>query len=184
MDNEDGAKYISKKSDSIKNMFRSISGYYDFLNRLLSLGIDRSWRNKAAITLKDLEDKSLLDLACGTADLAIAIAEVHQSVKIVGIDFVDEMISIGKKKIEKLKLTDQIKLEVGDALNLKYDDDTFDAVTIGFGVRNFADLERGLGEIVRVTKPGGQILILEFSQPENKILKALYNFYFTKILPL
>ncbi len=172
------------KAGAVRNMFDTIAGSYDFLNHFLSVGIDIIWRKRAVEKLGDLADKKILDLACGTCDLAIAIAEKSPDVKVVGADFSKEMIEIGRRKIVKKGLSKQIEAGEGDALNLRFDDESFDAVTCAFGVRNFADLDRGLSEMSRILKPGGKMIILEFTKPDNFIFSYLYKIYFTKILPL
>ncbi len=165
-------------------MFSSIAGWYDFLNHLLSLGLDISWRKKTAACFDDLEGKHILDLACGTGDLAITIATAGGgSTRVTGGDFSRKMIDVGVAKVRKLGLSDQVDLVFADALNLQYGDAVFDGVTCAFGVRNFADLDRGLEEMSRVLAPGGRMVILEFTTPSNRLFAALYRFYFTRVLP-
>ena len=172
------------KKSQVSRMFNRIAPYYDFLNRLLSLGIDRSWRRKAIRQLEGQEVKMVLDVATGTADLALEVAKQLQPEKIIGIDISAEMLEIGRGKIRKKNLHPLIELQEGDSENLPFADNTFDAVTVAFGVRNFENLEKGLQEIRRVLKPEGQLVILEFSRPHSFPFKQLFNFYFKNILPL
>ena len=164
-------------------MFDNIAPWYDFLNHFLSLGIDISWRKKAIRRLKASQPKTILDMATGTADLAIEAARQLSPEKIIGIDISKEMLEVGRKKLAKKGLSDKIELQFGDSENIGFPDNTFDAVTVAFGVRNFENLEKGLAEIWRVTKPGGKLIVLEFSKPKVFPFKQLYNFYFRNILP-
>lgn len=175
---EDGAK---KKQ--VAKMFDNIAWKYDFLNRFLSLGIDRIWRKKAINVLKESEPGLVLDVATGTADVAIEVGRNLPEAKIIGVDISTEMLHIGQKKISKMKMADQISLAYGDSEDLGYEDNYFDAVTVAFGVRNFENLEKGLAEIHRVVKKGGKVVILEFSKPRVFPLKQLFNLYFRYILP-
>ncbi len=168
----------------IAAMFDRISPKYDALNHLLSLNIDKVWRKKTAKTVTKLQPTSILDLATGTADLAIAMAKRNPQAQIVGMDISEKMLEIGKEKITKIGLENQIELRAGDAAALPFEDGTFDAVTVAFGVRNFEDLDKGLSEIHRVLKPYGQAVILEFSMPERFPVKQLYHFYFRHLLPM
>ena len=163
-------------------MFNNIAWRYDFLNHFLSFGTDRIWRRKAINLLKKSQPKIILDIATGTADLALAAMKLNPD-KIYGVDISTDMLSSGREKIQKKNLSEKIELLEGDSEALIFEDNKFDAVTVAFGVRNFQNLEVGLKEIYRVTKPGGTALILEFSQPQNKIIKALYQFYSSKITP-
>lgn len=172
------------KAKSVEAMFSSIARRYDFLNHFLSLGLDITWRKKATACFSDLHGKKILDVACGTGDLAITLAKAgDETTEISAGDFSLEMIEIGKSKIEKTGLGHRVTIEFSDALNLACHDNSFDGVTCAFGVRNFADLDRGLSEMTRVLKPGGRMVILEFTQPSNPVFGALYKFYFTRILP-
>ena len=164
-------------------MFDNISGRYDFLNHFLSLGIDRLWRKKAIRLLRDLKPMTMLDVATGTGDFAIEALRL-QPQKIVGVDISEGMLEVGRKKLKQRKLDSVIELQLGDSENLPFQDNFFDAVIVAFGVRNFENLERGLGEMLRVVKPGGKVVILEFSRPSKFPMKQLYNVYFTTILPL
>ena len=167
----------------IATMFDRISSKYDALNHLLSLNIDKVWRRKAAKEVAKHQPATILDLATGTADLAIALAKRNSQAHIVGMDISEKMLEIGKKKVAKQKMDPQIELRVGDAAYLPFVDNTFDTVTVAFGVRNFEDLDKGLSEIHRVLKPNGQAVILEFSMPERFPVKQLYRFYFKRLLP-
>lgn len=163
-------------------MFNNISHRYDFLNHFLSLGIDRMWRATAIRLLKPLKPKQILDVATGTGDFAIQAMRLNPE-KITGIDISEGMLKVGRKKIERLKLSDRIQLLSGDSENMQFPDSSFDAVTVGFGVRNFENLEKGLAEILRVLKPGAMLIVLEFSRPRKFPMRQLYNFYFKNILP-
>ena len=171
------------KKNQIAKMFDNIAHRYDFLNRFLSLGIDVYWRKRALRKIEQRPVAQLLDVATGTADVAIAAARTIKPGKITGIDISREMLAYGQKKIENLNLEEVISLEQGDAENLPYADNTFDAITVAFGVRNFENLEKGLAEMLRVLKSGGKIVILEFSRPQMFPFKQLFNFYFKNILP-
>ncbi|MEX1239429.1 MAG: ubiquinone/menaquinone biosynthesis methyltransferase, partial [Cyclobacteriaceae bacterium] len=172
----------SGKKEQVAKMFNNISRRYDFLNHFLSLGIDRVWRMTAVRLLRPLSPQFILDVATGTGDFAIQALTLHPQ-KITGIDISEGMLAIGRKKIEKSRLSDKIELLAGDSENLQFSDNSFDAVTVGFGVRNFEDLEKGLGEIRRVLKPGAMLVVLEFSRPRKFPMRQLYNFYFKNILP-
>ena len=164
-------------------MFDRISPKYDMLNHLLSLNIDKVWRRKTAKTVAQFSPKTILDLATGTADLAIQLAKHNPQTHITGMDISEKMLEIGKAKITKQGLENQIELHLGDAAALPFEDNSFDAVTVAFGVRNFEHLEQGLSEIRRVLKPNRQVVILEFSLPEKFPIKQSYHLYFKHILP-
>ncbi len=170
------------KKQQVKLMFNNIAHRYDFLNHFLSAGIDYSWRRKAINILGKNHPKTILDVATGTGDLAIAALKIKPE-KVIGIDIAADMVEVGLQKIKKKKLQDIIHLETGDSENLKFPHESFDAVMVAFGVRNFEDLQKGLSEMHRVLKPSGQVLILEFSQPSKFPVKQFYNFYFRFILP-
>lgn len=163
-------------------MFNSISGRYDFLNHLLSLGIDKSWRKKAIRILAAARPKRVLDVATGTADFALQAISLNPE-KIIGVDISEGMLDVGRKKIAQRGLSNTIELMLGDSENLPFPDNNFDAVTVGFGVRNFENLKKGLMEINRVMKPGAMLVVLEFSRPATFPFKQVYNFYFKFILP-
>lgn len=171
------------KKQQVSTMFDRIAPYYDFLNRLLSLGIDTIWRKKAINLLKADQPQKILDVATGTADVAIEAANSLSPEKIVGVDISVEMLEVGRKKIQRKGLQEIIRLEEGDSENLPFPDNTFDALTVAFGVRNFENLEQGLREMQRVLKPGGKVVILEFSKPTVFPFRQLYHFYFKNILP-
>lgn len=173
---------LSKKSQ-VEEMFDSISPRYDLLNHLLSANIDRIWRKKAIQLLSSYKPKTLLDVATGTADFAIAATQL-QPEKIVGIDLSEGMLKIGRQKIKKIGLEHLVELQKADSEALPFDDESFDAAIVGFGVRNFENLNKGIEEIYRVLKPGGVFIVLEFSRPRGRFFGGLYFFYFTKILPL
>jgi len=166
----------------IRQMFNKVSGRYDFLNHFLSAGIDYNWRKKTINRLGKIKPQYILDVATGTGDLAIAACRLNPK-EIIGIDISEGMVEVGIEKVKKKGLDRLIKLEVGDSEDIQYDTDYFDAVTVAFGVRNFETLEKGLGEMLRVIRPGGLALILEFSQPQGFLIKQFYAFYFKYILP-
>ncbi len=172
----------SKKAQ-VTEMFDNIAPKYDLLNRFLSLGIDTIWRKKAINLLNAEDHKVILDVATGTADVAIEINKQLSPKSIIGMDISSQMVSYGNKKLKKKALDDIIKLEVGDSEQMRYDDNHFDAVTVAFGVRNFGDLNKGLAEMHRVLRPGGKTVILEFSRPRIFPFKQLFNFYFKHVLP-
>jgi demethylmenaquinone methyltransferase / 2-methoxy-6-polyprenyl-1,4-benzoquinol methylase len=163
-------------------MFDSISKRYDFLNHFLSLGIDKAWRRKAIAKLKPQQPKMILDMATGTADLAMEALSLNPD-KIIGVDLSEGMLSMGRSKIKHAGKNNVIELLKGDSEKILFDDQSFDACTVGFGVRNFENLDKGLSEIYRVLKPGAQIVVLEFSKPTVFPVKQVYNLYFNTILP-
>ena len=173
---------LSKKLQ-VAGMFNDIAFRYDFLNRFLSAGIDVRWRKKAIKQLAGIKPKTILDVATGTADVAIMASGILQPDKITGIDISDGMLDIGRKKIQKLGLQNTIELLNGDCETINFNDNSFEAVTVAFGVRNFENLEKGLLEIKRVLKPGGKLVVLEFSKPKMAIVKSMYNFYMKFICP-
>lgn len=170
------------KKEQVATMFNNISHKYDFLNHFLSLGIDILWRKKAVRMLAPHQPKKILDIATGTADFAIEALKLNPE-EIIGIDISEGMLNVGKEKIKKKGVDNIISLELGDSENLRFEDAYFDAYTVAFGVRNFENLEKGLTEMLRVLKPNGTGVILEFSKPRKFPIKQLYNFYFNKILP-
>lgn len=167
----------------IATMFDRISPSYDQLNHLLSLNIDKVWRQKTAKEVAKSHPETILDLATGTADLAIALAKSNPQSHIVGMDISEKMLEIGKEKVKQHGLESQIELHLGDAASLPFGGNSFDAVTVGFGVRNFENRKQGLSEIHRVLKPNGCAVILEFSMPEMFPMKQLYRLYFKHFLP-
>jgi demethylmenaquinone methyltransferase/2-methoxy-6-polyprenyl-1,4-benzoquinol methylase len=173
----------SKKA-VVESMFNSIAWRYDFLNHFLSFGIDYLWRRKAVRIISTYKKNPLiLDVATGTADLAIASLKIDP-LKVTGVDISEKMLEAGQKKITKRGLTDKIELLKGDSEELAFRDNIFDVAMVAFGVRNFSDPLKGLSEMCRVTKPGGLIMVLEFSRPSAFALRHLYNFYFHNILPV
>jgi demethylmenaquinone methyltransferase/2-methoxy-6-polyprenyl-1,4-benzoquinol methylase len=172
------------KKAEVERMFDKIAPKYDLLNRVLSLGIDVSWRKKALGYLKSAQPQEILDVATGTADVAILAAKMLNSSKIIGIDIANVMLDLGREKIRNWKLENVISLETGDSENLRFAQNSFDAVTVAFGVRNFENLEKGLAEMLRVLRPGGRAVILEFSRPHIFPFKQIYNSYFKYVLPL
>lgn len=173
---------IDKNKNKISAMFNNIAPKYDFLNHLLSLGIDKNWRKKIRKNLNKSQYNNILDIATGTGDLAIELAKLKVNY-IVGMDIAEKMIEKAKKKVLKKGLDNKIVLTKGDSLNIDFNDNTFDAITCSFGVRNFQNLNKGLAEMFRVLKKNGQLIILEFSEPDIKFIDFFYKFYFFKILP-
>jgi demethylmenaquinone methyltransferase/2-methoxy-6-polyprenyl-1,4-benzoquinol methylase len=183
MQNQTGDKLIADRKASVGAMFDSIAWRYDFLNHLLSFGIDRFWRKKAVnIIGKTHRPATILDIATGTGDLAIASLRLNP-VKITGIDISDKMLEIGRNKIEKIGFTEKIELIKGDSENIPFDENCFDVAMVAFGVRNFSDPLKGLSEIRRVIRHKGLIMILEFSKPVSFPFRQIYGFYFHNILP-
>lgn len=171
------------KKNQVEEMFDSISPRYDLLNHLLSANIDKLWRRNTINKLKLFKPNLILDIATGTADFAVAATKI-KGTKLVGVDISEGMLKVGRKKIEKKKLTESIELIKADSEDLPFANDKFDAAIVGFGVRNFENLKKGLTEIKRVLKPGAVFYILEFSKPAKSPYKQIYQFYFTRILPL
>ena len=171
------------KKEQVAQMFDTISGNYDGLNRVISFGIDIKWRKKVLQLVSDKNPKTVLDIATGTGDLAILMTETSAE-RIVGLDISAGMLDVGRKKIEAKKLSNKIEMILADSENMPFENDTFDAITVAFGVRNFETLEKGLAEILRVLKPNGIFVILETSVPEKTPYKQGYTFYSKNILPL
>lgn len=171
------------KKQQIEEMFDKIAFRYDFLNRLLSLGIDRSWRKKALSYLAPIKPQHLLDVATGTADVAIMAARRLKPARITGVDLSEKMLEIGRKKLNQLSLDVPIELIKADSERLPFEDKRFDAISVAFGVRNFEHLDLGLQEMLRVLKPGGRLVILEFSRPTAFPIKQLFEAYFRYITP-
>jgi demethylmenaquinone methyltransferase/2-methoxy-6-polyprenyl-1,4-benzoquinol methylase len=168
----------------IQTMFSTIAHRYDLLNRLLSLGIDRWWRKVAVDQLPKVENARFLDVATGTCDIALEIIKRHPpDTKVVGLDFSEKMLELGKKKIKAAGCQDRIELHLGDVTSLPFEDNTFDASIIAFGIRNVQDYKKGIAEMGRVVKSGGKVVILEFTTVQNRFFKAPYRFYITKVLP-
>ena len=177
-----GDKERSKK-DQVADMFNQIAGRYDFLNRFLSGGIDIYWRKKAIAELQSLKPRIVLDVATGTADVAIMTMKYLTPEKIIGIDISIGMLALGREKIAKAMLNKQIELLEGDSETINFPDNSFDAVTVAFGVRNFEHLSLGLKEMLRVLKPGGKLVVLEFSRPKQSGFKGLYKLYMKLVAP-
>ena len=171
------------KKEEVAQMFNNISANYDFLNHFLSLGIDHLWRKRAVKQLQKQQPKVLLDIATGTGDFAIACLKLKPE-KIIGMDISSGMLEVGKLKMKKRAFDNIIDMQLGDSENMPFADHTFDAITVGFGVRNYENLEKGLGEMLRVLKPGGQAVILEFSKPKAFQIKQLFGFYSKVLIPL
>ncbi|TRX42358.1 bifunctional demethylmenaquinone methyltransferase/2-methoxy-6-polyprenyl-1,4-benzoquinol methylase UbiE [Flavobacterium restrictum] len=171
------------KKEQVAQMFDTISGNYDSLNRVISFGIDIKWRKKVVAIIAKSNPKILLDIATGTGDLAILMAQTNAE-KIIGLDISAGMLEVGVQKIAAKKLSNRIEMLLGDSENMPFADNYFDAITVAFGVRNFETLEKGLAEILRVLKPNGVFVILETSVPEKFPYKQGYHFYSKNILPL
>ena len=172
----------SGKKEQVAKMFDNISKRYDFLNHVLSLGIDNLWRRKAINTLRKDQPKLILDIATGTGDFAIASLKLNPD-KVIGVDISEGMLEVGKKKMLNKRLSEKIEMLLGDSESLEFEENKFDAVIVAFGVRNFEHLEDGLTDMFRVLRKGGKVVILEFSRPRVFPFKQLYNFYFNWILP-
>jgi len=170
-----------EKGRSVRAMFDAIAPRYDLLNGVLSLGVDRGWRRAAVRAALAKGPREILDVATGTADLALALAAARPDARVIGVDFAEEMLSVGRAKADRRGL--HIRLETGDGMALPYQDAAFDVVTIAFGLRNFADVDVGLAEFRRVLKPGGRLVVLEFPPPPRGPLGAAFRLYFTRVLP-
>jgi demethylmenaquinone methyltransferase/2-methoxy-6-polyprenyl-1,4-benzoquinol methylase len=170
------------KKEEVAQMFNNISARYDFLNHFLSLGIDHIWRRKAVNKLREIQPKRILDLATGTGDFAIALLKLNPT-QIIGMDISSGMLDVGKNKMKAKNVSHIIDMQLGDSENMPFEDDYFDAVTVGFGVRNYENLEKGLTEMLRVTRSGGKIVILEFSKPKRFPIKQAFGFYSRFIIP-
>jgi len=170
------------KKDQVAEMFDNIAPRYDFLNHFLSFGIDKIWRRKAIRLLMKHSPSNILDVATGTGDFAIESLKTGAQ-KVIGVDISEEMLVVGRSKIKALGVDHRIVLQKGDSEELEFSDDSFDAVTIAFGVRNFENLSKGIDELFRVLKPGAIICVLEFSKPKNFPIKQMFSFYSFYILP-
>ncbi|SHF42920.1 bifunctional demethylmenaquinone methyltransferase/2-methoxy-6-polyprenyl-1,4-benzoquinol methylase UbiE [Dysgonomonas macrotermitis] len=171
------------KGVQVERMFDSIAENYDTLNHTLSMGIDRGWRKKSLLALKDLNPQNILDIATGTGDLAIQAYDILRPQHITGIDISEGMMDVGRKKVDKLGLSGHISFEKQDCMALDIPDNTFDAAVVGFGVRNFEDLDKGMKEILRVLKPGGRLMILELTTPKSFPMKQGYWIYSRLFIP-
>lgn len=174
---------LRPKSEQVEEMFDSIAPAYDLMNRAMTFGIDRLWRAKAVRMLRALPHASILDVATGTADLAIQMARTLAPCRITGIDLSEQMVAVGHRKVEHAGLSETISLTTGDCLSLPMDDNTFDCVTVAYGVRNFEHLDRGYREMARVLRPGGTVCVIELSTPTSLIVKPLYRLYTHFIIP-
>jgi len=170
------------KKEEVAQMFNNISARYDFLNHFLSLGIDHIWRRKAVNKLREIQPTRILDLATGTGDFAIALLKLNPT-QIIGMDISSGMLDVGKNKMKAKNVSHIIDMQLGDSENMPFEDGYFDAVTVGFGVRNYEHLEKGLTEMLRVTRSGGKIVILEFSKPKRFPIKQAFGFYSRFIIP-
>jgi demethylmenaquinone methyltransferase/2-methoxy-6-polyprenyl-1,4-benzoquinol methylase len=170
------------KKQQVEEMFDNIAYRYDFLNHLLSLGIDILWRKKAVKFIGTIQPKKILDVASGTGDFAFEALSLHPN-KIIGFDLSEGMIKFGREKAEKMHVAGQVEFVKGDSEKMPFADNSFDAITVGFGIRNFENLEAGLKEMLRVTRSGGKIAILEASMPKNAIIHSFFSLYFGKVVP-
>lgn len=171
------------KKEQVRAMFDSIAPRYDLLNHTLSMNVDRLWRRRVVRLVRRCRPRRILDVATGTGDLALALAHGIRDVRVLGVDISERMLDAARTKVAARGLDDRILLEAGDAEHLAVADASVDAATVAFGVRNFGDIEAGLRELARVLKPGGTVVILEFSRPRNRLFRALYEFYTYRILP-
>lgn len=171
------------KKEEVREMFDNIAPKYDLLNHTLSMSIDRVWRRRVVGEVRRAKSGRILDVATGTGDLAIAMARRIRDVQVLGVDLSEQMLAVARRKIEARGLDGRIVLDRGDAERLAVADASVDVATVAFGVRNFGDLGAGLRELARTIKPGGKVVILEFSRPRNRVFRALYEFYSYKILP-
>ena len=171
------------KKEQVASMFNNISKTYDMLNRIMTMGIDTIWRKKAIRLLQPIQPQLILDVATGTGDFALESIRILQPQKIIGVDISAGMLEVAREKIKKRGLQEQFEVQLGDSEKLPFENDTFDAVTVAFGVRNFENLEQGLADIRRVLKPGGKAVILELSNPTAFPIKQLYHFHFHTLTP-
>lgn len=172
----------ASKKEEVAEMFDNISKRYDFLNHFLSLGIDKLWRRRAVRQLKDLRPKRILDLATGTGDFAIAALKLNPD-EVVGVDISQGMLDMGIQKMKKRGHDKIVKMQLADSEKLPFEDASFDALTVGFGVRNYENLEKGLSDMLRILRPGGKAVILEFSKPKKFPIKQVFGFYSKRVIP-
>ena len=173
-----------KKSEQVEQMFDNIAHAYDKLNHTLSMGIDRSWRRKAINWLRPFRPQRIMDVATGTGDFAILACKELQPEQLIGTDISEGMMNVGREKVKKAGLSDKISFAKEDCTSLSFDDNTFDAITVAFGIRNFDNLDKGLSEMCRVLIPGGQLVILELTTPESFPMKQLFAIYSKFVIPL
>ncbi len=171
-----------EEKQHIGQLFDRIAGTYDGLNHGLSLNIDKRWRRKTVQQM--VPAQHVLDVAIGTADLTIEMLRRGKAQRVTGLDLSKQMMEVGRRKVERLRVTGKVEFVYGNAQHMPFDNASFDAVTCAYGCRNFQNLDEGLQEMFRVLKPGGQVIILEFSYPSNALVRALYDIYFTHVLPL
>ncbi len=172
------------KKEQVRTMFDNVAGRYDFLNRLLSMGVDISWRKRLIKEMKQYQPAHIMDMATGTADLAVMAAKSFPEARITGIDLSPNMVSLAKEKVDRAGLNDRVEIRVGDSEQIQSEADFFDGAMVAFGVRNFEDLEKGLQEMHRVLRPGQPLMILEFSKPTIFPVKQVFNLYFRLVLPI
>jgi demethylmenaquinone methyltransferase/2-methoxy-6-polyprenyl-1,4-benzoquinol methylase len=170
------------KKEEVAEMFNNISKRYDFLNHFLSMGIDKLWRKRAVGKLRELKPQRLLDIATGTGDFALALLKLSPK-EVVGLDISEGMLSVGRNKMIKKNVAKTVTMKLGDSENIPFEDNYFDGLTVGFGVRNFENLEKGLSEMLRVVRPGGKVVILEFSKPKKFPIKQFFGFYSKHLIP-
>lgn len=175
-------KEKSTKKEEVAEMFNNISRRYDFLNHFLSLGIDKIWRRKAINMLRDTKPERILDIATGTGDFALAALRLKPN-EVVGVDISEGMLEVGREKMKRKGVDKVIRLQLGDSEMLPFETGSFDALTVGFGVRNYENLEKGLTEMLRILRPGGKAVILEFSKPKRFPIKQLFGFYSKRLIP-
>ncbi len=172
------------KTGQVEAMFDSIAPAYDTMNRLMTMGIDRAWRRKAVRITAASRPADILDVATGTGDFAINLARAIPAANVTGIDLSEQMLAIGRRKVEKAGLSGRITMSQGDCLALPFPDRSFDAVTVAFGVRNFESLQRGYAEMARVLRPGGLLCIIELAVPQNRLVRPFYNIYTRRVIPM
>lgn len=172
------------KGEQVEEMFDNIAPAYDFMNRAMTLGIDRNWRRKVVKAVAAAAPSAILDVATGTGDLAIQLAKANPQAKVTGIDLSEGMLEVGRRKVAEAGLTQQIALRQADCLALPFADGSFDIVTVAFGVRNFEHLDKGYAEMARVLRPGGKLMVLELSTPTSPIVKPFYKLYTRGVIPM
>lgn len=172
------------KHEQVRDMFDSIAPAYDRMNRLMTFGLDRLWTRRATAAATAASPRTILDVATGTADIALRLSERAPEARITGIDLSEGMLAIGRRKVEAAGLADRIELRCADCLDLPFADDSFDAVTVAYGVRNFDNLAAGYAEMLRVLRPGGRLTVIELATPQSPLIRPLYRFYAGRIIPL